>query len=129
MGKFLGVVKPIEVKLVTATAKTLEERCRTKMLRNIHDQLKLLKSPKAKGRRWFKTIGDQIVFIPRYANESLATKLSGGKGNAYPLIRTPLKTLKALAADVEAGELDNVLVQIAQTRGRALAGKRQKKAA
>ena len=129
MAKFIGAVKPISVKLISATGKSIEERCRLTMLKNIRGQLAMLKNPKAKGRRWFKPIGDQVVFIPRYANESLATHLSRGKANAFPIMKTPLKTLKALQADVAAGELDSLLVEIARNRGRAIAGKRRKKAA
>ena len=127
MGKFIGQVKPISVKFIAAAGKSIEERCRATMLRSIQDQLKLLKNPKGKGRRWFKSVGNQIVFIPRYANENLAERLSRGKANAFPIWKTPLKSLKALQVDVLAGELDSMLVQIAQNRGRAIAGKRRKK--
>jgi len=128
MAKFIGTVKPISVKLMPASGKSIEERCRLTMLKNIRGQLARLKNPKAKGRRWFKTISDRVVFIPRYANESLATHLSRGKANAFPIMKTPLKTLKALQSDVAGGELDTVLVEIARNRGRAIAGKRRRKA-
>ena len=128
MGKFVGTVKPISVKFIGVTGKSIEERCRATMLKSIQEQLKLLKNPKAKGRRWFKSVGDQMVFIPRYANENLAARLSRGKANAFPIWKTPLKSLKALQADVAAGELDSALINIAQNRGRAIAGKRRKKA-
>ena len=127
MGKFIGSVKPISVRFIPGAGKSIEERCRVTMLKSIRDQLAMLKNSKAKGRRWFKTVGDRVVFVPRYANENLAARLSRGKANAFPVMRTPLKTLKALQSDVAGGELDTVLVEIARNRGRAIAGARRLK--
>jgi hypothetical protein len=100
------------------------------MLRNIDAQIKKLKNHgKGPGRSWFKIAGNQIVFIPRFANVSIAEKISKGKANAFPVTKTPLKALTWLRKDVEAGELDSIMVEIAQARGQALRGRAGKRKA
>lgn len=124
MGLLIGKVKPIFVAFSGTSALTPEERSRRKMLRNIDGQIKKLKNHgKGPGRSWFKVAGNHIMFIPRFANVSIAERMSKGKANAFPVTKTPLKSLTWLRKDVAQGELDAVLVDIAQERGRALKGK------
>ena len=124
MGLLIGKVDPVYVALTGRSSMTLEERCRRTMLRNIDAQLKKLKNGgKGPGRNWFKIAGSQIVFVPRFANVSIAEKVSKGKANAFPVTKTPLKALTWLRKDVQKGELDSIMVEIAQSRGRALKGK------
>ena len=125
MGLLIGKVEPVYVTLTGGSSSmTLEERCRRTMLRNIDAQLKKLKNGgKGPARNWFKIAGSQIVFVPRFANVSIAEKLSKGKANAFPVTKTPLKALTWLRKDVQKGELDSIMVEIAQSRGQALKGK------
>jgi hypothetical protein len=124
MGLLIGKVEPVYVALTGGSAISLEERCRRTMLRNIEAQVKKLKNRgKGPGRNWFKIAGNQLVFIPRFANVSIAEKLSKGKANAFPVTKTPLKALTWLRKDVQQGELDSIMAEIAQSRGRALKGK------
>jgi len=128
MGLLIGKVEPVYVALTGGSSMTLEERCRRTMLRNIDAQLKKLKNGgKGPGRNWFKIAGSQIVFVPRFANVSIAEKVSKGKANAFPVTKTPLKALTWLRKDVQQGELDSIMVEIAQSRGRALKGKAGKR--
>lgn len=130
MGLLIGKVQPVHVVLSGAGAISVEERCRRKMLRNIDRQIRKLKNHgKGPGRSWFNVAGNQIVFTPRFANVSIAEKLSKGKANAFPVTKTPLKALTWLRKDVEQGELDSVMVEIAEARGRALRGKAGKRKA
>ena len=132
MGLLIGKVQPVLVPLTGISALTLEERCRRKMLRNIDVQIKKLKNhSKGPERSWFKIAGNQIVFIPRFANVSIAERISKGRANAFPVTKTPLKSLTWLRKDVVQGELDAIMVEIARERGRALKGRtgRRKKAA
>jgi hypothetical protein len=124
MGLLIGKIQPVQVELSGMRAIPLEDRCRHKMLRNIEAQLRKLKNKgKGPGRSWFKVAGNQLVFVPRFANISIAERISKGKANAFPVTKTPLKSLTWLRKDVEQGELDSMLVEIAEERGRALKGK------
>jgi hypothetical protein len=128
MGLLIGKVQPVHVAFTGGSVMSLEERCRRKMLRNIDAQVKKLKNHgKGPGRNWFKIAGKEIVFVPLYANVSIAEKISKGKANAFPVTKTPLKTLTWLRKDVQQGELDSIMVEIAQARGRALKGKAGKR--
>jgi hypothetical protein len=115
-------------KLVAATlrpgvgGKSMEERCRTKMLRMIA----LQKSGKAK-RNWFRAGDGVTLFVPRYANVPLATALGQGKKNAWVVAKTEAATLRDFAKAVKNGEFDAALVKIASARSKILAGARRKR--
>ena len=63
---FLDRVKPIKVQ-VTGSRMSPDEKCRAKMIALLRKQV----APKKGKRSWFLTIGDQEVFVPRYANVNL----------------------------------------------------------
>ena len=121
---FLDKVKPVNVQ-VTGSRATPEEKCRAKMIALIRKQ-----SRPTKGRRsWFVTVGEQEVFVPRYANVNIVQRMSKGKKNAFPVYRNPKTTLGLFTKDVQAGKLDTVMLKIAEERSKQLTGKRRKKRA
>jgi hypothetical protein len=121
---FLDRVKPVNVQ-VTGSRMTPEEKCRSKMIALLRKQ----SAPKKGKRSWFITVGDQEVFVPRYANVNLVQRMTGGKKNAYPVYKTRKMTLRMFTRDVQAGKLDTVMLKIADERSKQLTGKRRKKRA
>ena len=121
---FLDKVKPIKVQ-VTGSRMSPEEKCRVKMVALLRKQ----SAPKKGKRSWFLTIGDQEVFVPRYANVNLVQRITGGKRNAYPVYKTRKMTLRMFTRDVQEGRLDRVMLDIAGERSKQLTGKRRKKTA
>ena len=119
---FLDRVKPIKVQ-VTGSRMSPEEKCRAKMIALLRKQV----APKKGKRSWFLTIGDQEVFVPRYANVNLVQRMSGGKKNAYPVYKTRQMTLRMFTRDVQEGRLDRIMMDIAGERSKQLTGKRRKK--
>src|SRR5689334_16568098 len=77
---FLERVKPVKVQ-VTGSRITPEEKCRAKMVALLRQQ----SAPKKGKRSWFIAVGDQEVFVPRFANVNLVQRMTGGKKNAYPV--------------------------------------------
>jgi len=121
---FLDKVRPVKVQ-VTGSRATPEEKCRAKMIAFIRKQSR----PKKGRRSWFVTVGEQEVFVPRYANVNIVQRMSGGKKNAFPVYRNPKTTLGLFTKDVQAGKLDTVMLKIAEERSKQLTGKRRKKRA
>jgi len=121
---FLDKVKPVKVQVVGSRL-TPEEKCRAKMIGFIRKQSR----PKKGRRSWFLTVGDQEVFVPRYANVNLVQRMTGGKKNAYPVYKTREMTLRMFTRDVQEGRLDRVMMDIAGERSKQLTGKRRKKRA
>ena len=121
---FLEKVKPLKVQM-TGSRLTPEEKCRAKMIAFIRKQSR----PKKGRRSWFVTVGEQEVFVPRYANVNIVQRMSKGKKNAFPVYRNPKTTLGLFTKDVQAGKLDTVMLKIAEERSKQLAGKRRKKRA
>lgn len=121
---FLDKVKPIKVR-VTGSRMSPEEQCRAKMIALLRKQ----SAPKKGKRSWFLTIGDQEVFVPRYANVNLVQRITGGKRNAYPVYKTRKMTLRMFTKDVQEGRLDRIMLDIAGERSKQLTGKRRKKRA
>jgi hypothetical protein len=119
---FLDKVKPIKVQVV-GSRMSPEEKCRAKMIAFLRKQ----STPKKSRRSWFITVGDQEVFVPRYANVNLVQRMSGGKKNAYPVYKTRKMTLRMFTRDVQEGRLDRVMLDIAGERSKQLTGKRRKK--
>src|SRR6266851_3890331 len=115
---FLDRVKPIKVQ-VTGSRMSPEEKCRAKMIALLRRQ----STPKKGKRSWFITVGDQEVFVPRYANVNLVQRMTGGKKNAYPVYKTRKTTLRLFSKDIEAGKLDPIMLAIAQERSKQLTGK------
>ncbi len=121
---FLDKVKPVKVQ-VTGSRLTPEEKCRAKMIALLRKQ----SAPKKGKRSWFIYVGDQEVFVPRYANVNLVQRMSGGKKNAYPVYKTRQMTLRMFTQDVQEGKLDRIMMDIAGERSKQLTGKRRKKRA
>jgi hypothetical protein len=121
---FLEKVKPLKVQM-TGSRLTPEEKCRAKMIAFIRKQSR----PKKGRRSWFVTVGEQEVFVPRYANVNIVQRMSGGKKNAFPVYRNPKTTVGLFTKDVQAGKLDAVMLRIAEERSKQLTGKRRKKRA
>src|SRR3984893_7799901 len=121
---FLDKVKPIKVQ-VTGSRMSAEEKCRAKMIALLRRQ----SAPKKGKRSWFITVGDQEVFVPRYANVNLVQRMSGGKKNAYPVYKTRQMTLRMFTRDVQEGKLDSQMLKIAEERSKQLTGKRRKRRA
>ena len=121
---FLDKVKPIKVQ-VTGSRMSPEEKCRAKMIALLRSQ----STPRKGKRSWFLTIGDQEVFVPRYANVNLVQRITGGKRNAYPVYKTRKMTLRMFTRDVQDGRLDRIMMDIAGERSKQLTGKRRKKRA
>jgi hypothetical protein len=121
---FLDKVKPIKVQ-VTGSRMSPEEKCRAKMVTLLRRQSK----PKKGRRSWFLNVGDQEVFVPRYANVNLVQRITGGNRNAYPVYKTRQMTLRMFTRDVQEGRLDRVMLDIAGERSKQLTGKRRKKRA
>lgn len=125
---FLDKYKLVAVTLKPGVSgKSIEERCRAKMLRMVA----LQKSGKAK-RNWFRTDGAGVtVFVPRYANVPLATTLGKGRGkgkrNAWAVRTNEKATLRDFERAVAKGDFDAALVEIASVRSAALSGKRRKR--
>jgi hypothetical protein len=119
---FLDKVKPVKVQVIGSRL-TPEEKCRTKMIALLRKQ----SAPKKGKRSWFLTVGDQEVFVPRYANVNLVQRMSGGKKNAYPVYKTRQMTLRMFTRDVQEGRLDRIMLDIAGERSKQLTGKRRKK--
>ena len=121
---FVDKVRPVWIGLSKLSP---EQRSRTRMLKQIERQIRKLKrGGKGPGRSWFREIGHQAYFIPRFANENLAEIITRGKANAFPIQNTPLKCLTGLREDVLRGELDAVLVEISQKRAKRFAKRRVK---
>ena len=121
---FLERVKPVKVQ-VTGSRMTPEEKCRARMVALLRKQ----SVPKKGKRSWFITVGDQEVFVPRYANVNLVQRMTGGKKNAYPVYKTRKMTLRMFTRDVQEGRLDRIMLDIAGERSKQLTGKRRKKRA
>src|SRR5260370_34256166 len=121
---FLDKVKPVKVQVV-GSRMTPEEKCRAKMIALLRQQSR----PKKGRRSWFITVGDQEVFVPRYANVNIVQRMSRGKKNAFPVYRNPKTTLGLFTKDVQEGKLDSVMLKIAEERSKQLTGKRRKKSA
>ena|ERR1700730_8459733 len=121
---FLDKVKPIKVQ-VTGSRMSAEEKCRAKMIALLRRQ----SAPKKGKRSWFLTLGDQEVFVPRYANVNLVQRMTSGKKNAYPVYKTRKMTLRMFTRDVQEGKLDWIMLDIAGERSKQLTGKRRKKRA
>jgi len=119
---FLDKVKPIKVQ-VTGSRMSPEEKCRAKMIALLRSQ----STPRKGKRSWFLTIGDQEVFVPRYANVNLVQRITGGKRNAYPVYKTRKMTLRMFTRDIQEGRLDHVMLDIAGERSKQLTRKRRKK--
>ena len=121
---FLERVKPIKVQ-VTGSRMSPEEKCRAKMVALLRQQ----STPKKGKRSWFITVGDQEVFVPRYANVNLVQRMSRGKKNAFPVYKTRKMTLRMFTRDVQEGKLDSQMLKIAEERSKQLMGKRRKRRA
>jgi hypothetical protein len=121
---FLDKVKPVKVQVV-GSRMTPEEKCRAKMIALLRQQSR----PKKGRRSWFVTVGEQEVFVPRYANVNIVQRMSRGKKNAFPVYRNPKTTLGLFTKDVQEGKLDAVMLKIAEERSKQLTGKRRKKRA
>jgi hypothetical protein len=121
---FLDKVKPVSVQ-VTGSHVTPEEKCRAKMIALLRQQ----STPKKGKRSWFITVGDQEVFVPRYANVNLVQRMSRGKKNAFPVYKTRKMTLRMFTRDVQEGKLDSQMLKIAEERSKQLMGKRRKRRA
>jgi hypothetical protein len=119
---FLERVRPVKVQ-ITGSRMTPEEKCRAKMVALLRHQ----SAPKRGKRSWFITIGDQEVFVPRYANVNLVQRMTGGKKNAYPVYKTRKMTLRMFTKDVQEGKLDPIILKIAEERSKQLTRKRRKK--
>jgi len=121
---FLDKVKPVKVQVVGSWLSP-QEKCRAKMISLLRRQ-----SASKKGTRsWFLTLGDQEVFVPRYANVNLVQRMTGGKKNAYPVYKTRKMTLRMFTRDVQEGKLDPIMMDIAAERSKQLTGIRRKKRA
>jgi hypothetical protein len=121
---FLERVRPVKVQ-VTGSRMSPEEKCRVKMVALLRKQ----SAPKKGKRSWFVTVGDQEVFVPRYANVNLVQRMTSGKKNAYPVYKTRKMTLRMFTRDVQEGKLDAPMLDIAAERSKQLSGKRRKKRA
>jgi|SRR5579872_1377762 len=121
---FLDKVKPVKVQVVGSRL-TPEEKCRAKMIALLRTQ----SAPKKGKRSWFLKVGDQEVFVPRYANVNLVQRMTGGKKNAYPVYKTRKMTLRMFTRDVQEGKLDRIMLDVAGERSKQLTGKRRKKRA
>jgi hypothetical protein len=121
---FLEKVKPVKVQM-TGSRMTPEEKCRAKMIALLRKQ----SAPKKGKRSWFIIVGDQEVFVPRYANVNLVQRMTGGRKNAFPVYKTRKMTLRMFTRDVQEGKLDSQMLKIAGERSKQLTGKRRKKRA
>lgn len=84
----------------------------------IDKQIELFNKPKQEGRRMFRTEGDNVAFMIRYANSPL--KLVGeDKELAVPTAQF-VDVLKAIKADIEKGAFKDQLEKIeAQVKSRS----------